>query len=416
MNQFFALLDIGGTDIKSCVGDAQELNLGKILRTATPPNISKQDNHYEISPNKILQEVVKHINHLESVSLKINGLLISGQMGSWILTDEKNRPLTNVVSWQDNRVLDLGLENMDNMRKQFGDRRLIETGNELRPGLPIFGIQTILKDWDQDQSLRIHSLISWVASQICKEYSFSVHITDAASTGAFNLKSKNWEKEFIESESTVIAWPLVSDTVSKIGFSKNLNCEVFTSVGDQQASLHGAGLSLSNIVVNIGTGGQVAAIRNLDLTTTLQTRPYFFGKFIQTRTHLPGGRAISNYVRNLYPEIPLEKGFNKFEYESETYNTSHLISPVLEGNNLFEKNLNSQEIPGAIANGISAIYRSAINELSQDVDSEIVFAGGIGQKMQSLQKRIHVNNKFKVAPAQETTLQGLILLAQDFVN
>lgn len=416
MNQFFALLDIGGTDIKSCVCDAQELKLGKILRTATPSNISKQNNHYEISPSKILQEVVKHVNHLESEPLRINGLLISGQMGSWILTDEKNRPLTNVVSWQDNRVLDLGQENMENIRKEFGDRRLIETGNELRLGLPIFGIRTILKNWDQSQSVRIHSLISWIASQICREYSFSVHITDAASTGAFNLKSNNWEKEFIENEATVIEWPTVSDNLSKIGFCENLNCEVFTSVGDQQASLHGAGLAANNIVVNIGTGGQVAAIRNLDLTTKLQTRPYFFGKFIQTRTHLPAGRAISNYVRNLYPEISLEKGFNKFEHESETFNTGHFISPVLEGNNLFEKNLNPQEIPAAIANGISAVYRSSINELNQDADSEIVFAGGIGQKMQSLQKRICVNNKFKIAPAEETTLQGLMLLAQDFVN
>jgi xylulokinase len=416
MNQFFALLDIGGTDIKSCVGDAQELKLGKILRTATPSNVSKRNNHYEISPSKILQEVVKHVFHLESAPLKINGLLISGQMGSWILTDEKNRPLTNVISWQDNRVLDSGQENMENMRKDFGDRRLNETGNELRPGLPIFGMRTILKDWDQSQSVRIHSLISWIASQICKEYSFSVHITDAASTGAFNLKSKKWENEFIESNATAIDWPPVSDTLSKIGFNENLNCEVFTSVGDQQASLHGAGLSPNNIVVNIGTGGQVAAIRNLDLTTKLQTRPYFFGKFIQTRTHLPAGRAISNYVRNLYPGIPLEKGFNKFEYESETFNTNHFISPVLEGNNLFEKHLNRQEIPGAIANGISAVYRSAINELNQDANSEIVFAGGIGQKMQSLQKRIYANNKFKIASAQETTLQGLMLLTQDFVN
>jgi xylulokinase len=416
MNQFFALLDIGGTDIKSCVGDAQELKLGKILRTATPSNSSKQNNRHEISPSKILQEVLKHVNHLEAAPLKINGLLISGQMGSWILTDEKNRPLTNVVSWQDNRILDLGQENMENLRKEFGDRRIIETGNELRSGLPIFGIRTILKNWDQSQSVRIHSLISWIASQICKEYSFSLHVTDAASTGAFNLKSKNWEKEFIESDVTVIEWPPVSDTLSKIGFSENLNCEVFTSVGDQQASLYGAGLSSNNIVVNIGTGGQVAAIRKLDLTTKLQTRPYFFGKFIQTRTHLPAGRAISNYVRNLYPGIPLEKGFNKFEYESETFNTSHFISPVLQGNNLFEKNLNPQEIPAAIANGIAAVYRSAINELNQDADSEIVFAGGIGQKMHSLQKRIYVDNKFKIASAEETTLQGLMLLAQDFVH
>jgi hypothetical protein len=118
----------------------------------------------------------------------------------------------------------------------------------------------------------------------------------------------------------------------------------------------------------------------------------------------------------LYPGIPLEKGFNKFEYESETFNTNHFISPVLEGNNLFEKHLNRQEIPGAIANGISAVYRSAINELNQDANSEIVFAGGIGQKMQSLQKRIYANNKFKIASAQETTLQGLMLLTQDFVN
>ncbi len=416
MNQFFALIDIGGTDIKSCVGDVQELKLGKILRTTTPANISKQNNHYEISPSQILQEIVKHLNHLESEQSKIQGLLISGQMASWILTDEINSPLTNVVSWQDNRVLDLGQENMEYIRKEFGDRRLIETGNELRSGLPIFGIRTILNNWDQSQSVRIHSLISWIASQICKEYSYSVHITDAASFGAFNLKSKDWEKEFIDSYATEVEWPPVSDNMSKVGFSEKLNCEVYTSVGDQQASLYGAGLSRNNIVVNIGTGGQVAAIRNLDLATKLQTRPYFSGKFIQTRTHLPAGRAISNYVRNLYPELSLEKGFIKFEYESETFNTKHCISPVLEGNNLFEKDLNPQEVPAAIVNGISAVYRSAINEFNQDADSVIIFAGGIGQKMQSLQKRICVNNKFKIAPAEETTLQGLMLLAQDFVN
>jgi xylulokinase len=416
MNQYFALLDIGGTDIKSCVGSSQDLKLGSILRTATPSNISTTENHFEISPNAIVQEISNHLKYLESTRFKISGFLISGQMGSWILTDEQNIPLTNLVSWQDNRALDLGKGNFENLIKEFGTDKLIQTGNELRSGLPIFGMNIVLNKWNKSQSVRIHSMISWITSQICREYLHTVHITDAASMGAFNLKSEKWERKFVKNESTELDWPLVSSSLSKVGICESLHCDVFTSIGDQQASLRGAGLSLNNIVVNIGTGGQVAAIRELDLTTNLQTRPYFFGKHIQTRTHLPAGRAITNYIKNLYPDITLEQGFNKFEFESEIFNTFKSIPPILEGSNIIERNLNSLEIPGAIANGISAVYRSAIIELSQDTELEIVFAGGVGQKMKSLQKRIAFDNKYSIATGEETTLQGLLLLAQDLIN
>jgi hypothetical protein len=63
-------------------------------------------------------------------------------------------------------------------------------------------------------------------------------------------------------------------------------------------------------------------------------------------------------------------------------------------------------------NGIAERYRIAIAEIDNSSNSELIFAGGIGQKMKSLQKRVGLNHKFVVASAEETTLQGLLLLAR----
>jgi len=412
MNQFFALLDIGGSAIKSSIGNVQGMTLGNIRKTPTPLNIAKRKLFFEISPEEILLQIRNHLKELIAAQKKISGLLISGQMGSWVITDEKNFPLMNLVSWQDMRAVEEGQSSLDALRNEFGTRRLVETGNEFRPGLPIFGLRRALNELEGKRTVRVHTLISWITSQICKDYSYTANATDAASIGFFNLKSNLWEKNFIEENSIETSWPRVTKALSVVGVCEDLKCEVFTSVGDQQASLLGAGLTKNNIVVNIGTGGQVAAIRNPDFTSNLQTRPYFFGDYIQTRTHLPAGRAISNYIKNLYPGVSLEDGFNIFEDQSEMYETDEVIIPTLEGNNISTKQLHPREAPSAIMNGIAERYRIAIAEIDNSSNSELIFAGGIGQKMKSLQKRVGSNHKFVVASADETTLQGLLLLAR----
>ena len=77
---------------------------------------------------------------------------------------------------------------------------------------------------------------------------------------------------------------------------------MFTGVGDQQASLYGTELETGKIVVNIGTGGQVAGFQEPSQPKgNFQVRHYFEGKEIRTITHLPSGRALSAFVEFCFP-------------------------------------------------------------------------------------------------------------------
>jgi hexokinase len=47
MKQSFALLDVGGTDIKSCIANNEDSHLQEIYRSKTPGNIQKAENELE---------------------------------------------------------------------------------------------------------------------------------------------------------------------------------------------------------------------------------------------------------------------------------------------------------------------------------------------------------------------------------
>ena len=66
---------------------------------------------------------------------------------------------------------------------------------------------------------------------------------------------------------------------------------VLVAVGDQQTSLLGAGLRPGVVSTNLATGCQASRL-DLDVSTHVQTRPYFDGLYLHTVTHLPAGRLL----------------------------------------------------------------------------------------------------------------------------
>jgi xylulokinase len=413
MKQSFALLDVGGTDIKSCISNVEDSHLQNIFRSKTPGNIQKDENLYEISPDLLLREVENHVLSILATKSKLDGLIISGQMGSWIVSDLRNKPVTNMISWQDNRAA-LNVTNFSqHMIEKLGTKWLQKSGNEVRPGLPLLGLESIKKNLRPNQNLRLHTLISWISSQLSEDYLYLSHITDFASTGIVDITLKTWAKEALNFLDFEIELPEIALEIKAVGYSRVLSCPIYTPVGDQQASLYGAELGTGNTVVNIGTGGQVAAISNSDGSTALQTRPYFNGKTIETRTHLPAGRLISKCVRTLFPEADETDAFAHFLQQSEEFESSdYLDVNVLQKENFLSAFDNQNYFPSVILNSIAKVYKDAISEINDKSSNNLIFAGGVGQKFKKLQTIIAEGKNYEIAKSEETTLRGLMLLSK----
>ena len=224
MKQSFALLDVGGTDIKSCIANVEDSNLQEIYRSRTPGNIQKSENLYEIDPVALRREVENHIHSIQSTKSKIIALIISGQMGSWIVSDTKNKPVTNLISWQDNRAA-LNKNNFDQqMIEKLGADWLQNSGNELRPGLPLLGLESTKENLPLTENLRLHTLISWVSSQLSEDYVYLSHITDSASTGMVDITSHTWSTAAINFLDFDIQLPELALEMNEVGYSMNLSC------------------------------------------------------------------------------------------------------------------------------------------------------------------------------------------------
>ena len=405
-NQYFALLDIGGTDIKSCIYSADNNEISFLKRTKTPNLLKPSSVKREIDPNALLKEVYGHLAEIKSLNLAINGLLVSGQMGGWIITDQINTPLSNIVSWQDLRsTINQGSLNIDSKFIQLN-------GGEFRAGLPLLGLLTDFHESKLTNKTRFHTLTSFIAASLSQDYQYLIHETDIASSGMYNIYDNIYFSELIKELKEYISFPEVCKSLTTIGYSDLLNCAVYTPVGDQQASLYGARLDRDSIVINIGTGGQVSKIYG-DQISKNQVRPYFFGQKIETITHLPAGRLINFIVELSTKEEISDKVFEEF------YNSKPVESKITNLNLTdFEQSVKILErdfshFASALFPETSSLiiqyYLKTIDSLELGDINKFVFAGGVGQNYKMLHKKIKETYglEIQVPILEESTLQGL---------
>lgn len=405
-NQHFALLDIGGTDIKSGVFSLDTRKVNSLKRSRTPSFVDSKYEKREILPKDLLQVVNSHLNGIKASYRSVDGLLITGQMGGWVITDGSNKPISNLVSWQDCRSI------ANERRSALNSEEIHFNGGESRIGLPIRGLLTDYQNKVFNDDLRFHSILSFVTSSFASNYQYLTHVTDIASSGTYNIYSNEYISSLNNRFDNQLKFPSVTELVSEVGYSTHLNCRVFTPIGDQQASLHGAQLDKDKVVVNIGTGGQVSKIYNGDSSIN-QIRPYFHGSKIETITHLPAGRLIDHIVSVFLDRSSIDEKFSMF-YNSEP--------KVCESNNIdlgnFEQCLNyftkrnfpiESDLFSKASYLIIQHYIKIIERLSINTLKEIVFVGGVGKKYVNLHRSISDRFDFKcsISDLDESTLYGL---------
>jgi xylulokinase len=415
------LVDLGATYVKVAVLRADE---GIVAESKFPfPRFTSFDGPYRmVEAAKVLAAVEAAIASVLPLAENPERILLSGQMHGWTLTDERNVPHLPLVTWQDNRALLIrnGAPYLDHLRDTQPPEVWHAVGNELRSGLPVAGIYaTDLTTIDG--RLRVHSLLSWVAAALTSKPEFVQHITDAAASGMFDLKAGSWSEQitaFVGGARLLL--PRVSWTPGLIGIHRASGAAVFTPVGDQQAALLGAGIGEGVTAFNIATGGQVARLANEHAGDRSQTRPYFDGLLLHTRTHLPAGRALTHGVALLSRGRADDEAWRWAAEAAAAAARPGLLhaDPTFHSvggggwSGITDAN-SPEDLLRALVAAIAAPYVDRAVDVGFRPTDELLFCGGVAQHFAPLRAAIQsgLDRPAKVAPTGDMALRGLAVLA-----
>jgi sugar (pentulose or hexulose) kinase len=237
----------------------------------------------------------------------IAALSITGQMHGVLLVDPELRPLTNLITWQDRRVLQAGTPGcLDEARRAIDAPEPTRTGCQLHAGYGGATLFHLVRSGNAPSDATALSIADFLTASLTGVV--AAEPTHAASWGLLDLRSRQWDSETIRRlglptailpplwpTSTPLA-PIDPDLAGQLGLPTDT--EVCSPIGDNQASVVGAaGLDGRAAVVNLGTGGQVSIPQAEPVWLDgFETRPMPFSGYILVGASLCGGWSYA-YLR-----------------------------------------------------------------------------------------------------------------------
>ena len=244
-----------------------------------------------------LRELVREMISELCRDIKESILCISNEMHGFLLTNEEGEPITDYISWQ----LDLGDTRMRAEELPISEA-VLETGMPVRGGLPSSNLSWLLTHDRIPPKCSFYTLGDYLLRFLSKTRP-KIHITNAAATGLFNLKKKEWDSDilgYIRAENVIFPQIVTDSAPEIVDFRLNkTGIHALPAIGDQQAALLGAGLKKTDTLsVNMGTGAQVSRLSDSPVFgRSWQVRPYFWDQYLLTIPFIPSGRAINVYFR-----------------------------------------------------------------------------------------------------------------------
>lgn len=273
----YLLVDIGSTNIKWAIYNKKS-GITYSDKVAFPTKTNLPIIYFEVDLTIIITQIINIIAKAK-YSYNIKSIFISTQMHGYVLGNKAYLPLTNYISWQDER------STLVQYHDYFKDIITKAHGVDLKPNLPRISIFALSK---LDQAIYKKAQVFFTLGSYVTFYLTGVnqtHITDAAASGFYNV----FEKTIDQSE---LILPKVSYKVEIVGKYKDIN--IYTPVGDQQASVYGVN-EPDTYILNLGTAGQLCTVSNKFIIGDFEARPYFNNETLCTVSRLFGGKRIKEY-------------------------------------------------------------------------------------------------------------------------
>lgn len=433
----FIGIDLGTSFIKGAVLDLETRQLRHIHRQPFPPQLPNRNPLFcEFNPDEITSAVQSLLNKLIALANDCAGIVMCTQMHGMVLVNEKGDVRSPCFTWRDQRATMPHSSGpgtyFDVMTRRIGDGQVAMLGNELRPGTPSSFLFWLKERRELDAGLTPVSIPDFVLSKLTGAMP-GVESTNGMAYGLLNLETLDWHRDIIEALGlSRLRWPVMRKHGEVVGYlpvgGKSVPC--YTPVGDYQGALLGALLAENELSLNISTGSQVSRLTSGLKMGDYQSRPYFEGKFLNTFTHIPAGRALDVLV-DLASELArdrqggLQDPWSYIGQEALKLDDTDLRVDL----NFFSSPFGNR---GAVSNiqqenlTVGHLFRAAFNNMTDRYDQcaqriwperawqRLVFSGGLIAKVEALRQVIQkrFKSEYRMAPFAEDTLTGLLILAQ----
>ena len=377
------LVDFGATHIKSVVYDVFDEQHSDFRKVSTPQNTSKISGEFTVSHEQ-LTKIFEDI--CESYKFhKYEAVFISSQMHGFVVADKNNNPLTDYISWQDQRG---PIVELDKFREI--------TGMKSRIGLPVYNLHHMVNTQKVfNQKIKIMTLPDLLANISGKSENMT-HNSMLASTGFYDVNHEQISPHISDLFECDLMFNSGTPEIEVAGYYNNI--PIYTGVGDLQSATYGAvNADLESILVNIGTGSQVSRISETkEAPSGIEYRPYIGKNHLHTVTHIPAGRALSAYL-SLFSELGVDcwekiKHYTHKEIANSTLEIDFAIFESAAGyadggsiKGITENNFNIDNILTSLINNLVQQYVQYIDKIDCNNDLNwVILSGGIPRNIPAL--------------------------------
>lgn len=434
-------IDLGATFIKGAAVDLDTGAMTHVSRRPFPSFASKRAPGFrEVPIGDVVSAVKAVLGELAERAPEARAVFWCSQMHGLVLCDDMGRPLSDFISWQDQRSLQVEsgatVSSYDVLQHLVTEADQIDLGREFSPRHPVATLHWLSRHGRLPRGAYAASLTDFIVAHLAKAPPLT-HPTNASAHGLFSLVAGNWHRNLIERLGLgMLAWPEITQQMEparQIGAAgRQLAC--YPGIGDQQAALLGADLREEELSLNIATGSQVSRLVRDPEPGDYQVRPFPGGKYLRTVTHLPAGRAL-NALMGLLGELPVAQGTPLQEpWKLVTQAVSEVAATDLTANLAFFNCAVGQE--GSLSHlrednlRVGHLFRAAFLSMARNYEAaalrldpaqgwtRVVFSGGLAQKLPALRASIlePLGGNYRVADEPEDTLAGLRNLAQSVLS
>lgn len=300
------LLDVGSTSVKGAIVDVETGRALTETHASTPAALTGLPTRHETDPQTMLA-VVRGVAEelLSHPGAAPQQALLSTQMHSCLLTDRKNRPVSPILSWQDNRLLEntsCGRTHLESLAAQASPGLWESSGIAQRPGFGGGNLGLWLgenPDTGQADGLRIHTLGSFLSVSLGGPY--ATGLSNAASLGLVDVRATDWSEDLVALHAlTGCELPDIIRRPSPCGIITVQGAEItwWGDLGDHQASVLGAGgLDDDELAISLGTAGIAARLADSPSSDPqVDSRPYIDGRYLLAVSRQPGGALASEFA------------------------------------------------------------------------------------------------------------------------
>lgn len=301
-------IDLGSSYIKSACLNLETQQIEDPQREPVRGRIARESELLHEVVAAVLWHAVQRIVEARlTAHPDMEGIVFSTQMHGFILADLQWGE-DAYVSWQDARCLrpmpGRSESYLAHLQGMLTPERMRATGVYVKPALGMCNLYAMLSErgFAVSPGATLYTLGSYCIEKLTGNN--VCHVTNAAALGLVDIARHCWHTGLIDQLGfSALRFPTLTHTLEACGYLtwQGRRIPVYPDIGDTQCAVLGSGADEQELIVNMGTAGQVMRIQpHMDIGNAdpsyYEVRPFFENRYCHVISRMPGGRNLDVLV------------------------------------------------------------------------------------------------------------------------